>query len=51
MKKELIKDFKFLNVTVGEDYEWAKRINDAGVLKTESRITESVYHYKFLENK
>lgn len=51
MRKELIKDFKFLNVTVGEDYEWAKRINDSGILKTEVRITESVYHYKFLENK
>lgn len=51
MKKELIKDFKFMNITVGEDYEWAKRINDSGILKTEVRITESVYHYKFIENK
>lgn len=51
MKKELIKDFKFKHVTIGEDYEWAKRINDAGVLKTEYRITENIYHYKFIENK
>ena len=51
MKKELIKDFKFLPITIGEDYEWAKRIHDAKVLKTEQRINTPIYHYKFIQNK
>jgi len=51
MKRELIKDFKFKDITIGEDYEWAKRINDSGVFKTESRIIRPIYHYQFLEHK
>lgn len=47
MKRALIKDIRFLDITIGEDYEWAKRINDAGILKTEYRITEQIYHYNF----
>lgn len=49
MKREKIKDFQFLPINRGEDYEWAKRINDAKVLQTEERITEQVYHYKYIE--
>jgi glycosyltransferase involved in cell wall biosynthesis len=48
MKRELIKDFKFLPITIGEDYEWAKRIHDAKVLKTEEQILTPIYHYKFI---
>lgn len=51
MKKELIKDFKFLPITIGEDYEWAKRIHDSKVLQTQQRINTPIYHYKFIQNK
>jgi glycosyltransferase involved in cell wall biosynthesis len=51
MKRELILPYRFLPIVVGEDYEWAKRINDDKVFKTEVRITEPIYHYKFIENK
>ena len=51
MKKELVKDFKFKDITMGEDYEWAKRIHDSGVLKTEYVIHKNLYHYKFISKK
>lgn len=47
MRRELIKDFKFQHVTLGEDFEWSKRIHESGVLKTEIVIPEKMYHYKF----
>jgi glycosyltransferase involved in cell wall biosynthesis len=51
MKRELILPYKFKDITIGEDYEWAKRLNDDKVFKTECRITTPIYHYKYLENK
>jgi hypothetical protein len=47
MKRELILPYKFKDLTYGEDYEWAKRINDNKVFKTEVRITKPIYHYVF----
>lgn len=47
MKRELVKDFKFPDVTMGEDYAWAKQIHDSGVLKTEYVIEKKLYHYKY----
>lgn len=46
MKRELIKDIPFENVTLGEDYKWAKKINDAGILKTQAIIEKDIYHYR-----
>lgn len=51
MRKSLVMDFKFNHVWLGEDYEWAKRINDAGVLKTEVHIDKPLYHYDFKSRK
>ena len=47
MKKELIKDYKFLPINRGEDYQWATQLRNDGVFKTEKRITEKIYHYQF----
>jgi len=44
-KRELVERFKFPPVTQGEDYQWAKRINDNKVLKTEIHLNEQLYHY------
>lgn len=51
MKRELILPYKFKHVTIGEDYEWALRLHNDKVFKTEIRITEPIYHYRYLENK
>ena len=49
MKRELILPYKFKDITIGEDYEWAKRLNDDNIFKTEVRIIEPIYHYKYIE--
>jgi len=47
MKKNLIIPYKFQNITKGEDYEWATRLHNDKVFKTETRITKHIYHYKY----
>lgn len=49
MKKELVKDYKFADLTRFEDYDWSARINNDNVLKTEKRILKPIYHYKFIK--
>jgi glycosyltransferase involved in cell wall biosynthesis len=51
MKRELILPYKFPHITIGEDYQWALRLHNNKVFKTEVRITEPIYHYRYLENK
>jgi glycosyltransferase involved in cell wall biosynthesis len=51
MKRELVKDVKFEHITLGEDYKWAKQINDLGLLKTEEVIDKDMYHYQFISKK
>lgn len=45
MKLSIVKDFKFKDITVGEDGNWSEDIMRAGVLKTEHVIDEVIYHY------
>lgn len=49
MKRELILPYKFMNITIGEDYEWATRLHNDKVFKTEIKITEPIYHYNYKE--
>lgn len=51
IKRELVKDIGFENRTIGEDYAWATKIHDLGILKSEVRIHKFIYHYKFITNK
>jgi hypothetical protein len=51
MKRELILPYKFKDISFGEDYEWAKRINDDKVFQTEHRITKPIYHYVFTKQR
>lgn len=50
-KNELVKDFTFHAISQGEDYQWALKINNTGVLKTEIHIDKQIYHYDFKTNK
>lgn len=45
VKTELVKDFKFPNQVFGEDGVWAMEVSKSGVLKTEFKIPEIIYHY------
>jgi len=47
MKRELVKDFKFQDISFGEDYEWANRINEAKAFKTQALIPNYIYHYQY----
>lgn len=51
IKKDLIKDILFEHITIGEDYKWAKKINDLGILKTQEIIDKEIYHYQFRTKK
>lgn len=51
MKKPLIAHVKFAHVWQGEDYQWALKIHNAGLLKTEVHIDRQLYHYAFITHK
>lgn len=51
IKKSLVFDIKFPEISHGEDTDWATKISNANVLKTEYYIDEIMYHYLFKTNK
>lgn len=46
MRRELIKDVKFENIWIGEDYKWSKIIHDRKILKSEVHIAKQLYFYE-----
>jgi len=48
IRRELITDFKFPEISFGEDTDWAMRICEAGILKTETKILQPIYHYRYV---
>lgn len=46
IKKELINDIKFENKFYNEDTEWALKISNLGILKTEYEVNEVMYFYE-----
>jgi glycosyltransferase involved in cell wall biosynthesis len=51
MKKSLIKGVKFPDVWMGEDYAFAKKVNDLGLLKSDYHIEKQLYTYEYRTNK
>lgn len=47
MKKEVARQIGFLDITIGEDYDFCMRLEKSGLLKTQFVIEKSMYHYKF----
>lgn len=47
MKRELVNQFRFKDMSNFEDKDWADQIKAAGVLKTEYKIDIPVYHYRY----
>lgn len=45
VKTSLVKDIKFPDQVFGEDGKWSYALRDAGLLKTEFKIPEIMYHY------
>lgn len=51
IKKELVKDVKFMDSNFGEDTDWAMRICKMGLLKSEHSHDQTLYHYLFVDRK
>lgn len=51
MKREHAIKASFPHKTIFEDFEWAEKIRNLNVLKTQEIITEPVYHYKVRSKK
>lgn len=45
VRMDKVKDIKFPDQNFGEDGKWSYAVRDAGVLKTEFKIEEVIYHY------
>lgn len=50
-KKIKVQHIKFPHIWQGEDYEWAKEINDRKLLQSEIHIDKQLYHYDFKTRK
>ena len=51
IKRDLIKNVKFENITYLEDFKWASKIKELNLLKTECHINKDLYYYDFIEKK
>lgn len=51
LKREIALQIMFLHITQGEDYDYAVRLKNSGLIKTETYIDKFLYHYKFISQK
>lgn len=51
MRKEKVKNVKFEDIWMAEDYRWSKQIHDMGLLKTSIHIEKDLYWYDFESKK
>ena len=51
IKAEISKQFVFPEINMYEDTNWAMQICDAGVLKTEHKIEETLYFYDWIKKR
>jgi glycosyltransferase involved in cell wall biosynthesis len=51
IKREIALQVPFSNKTREEDYDFAVKLKELGLIKTETKIDKFLYHYKFLNIK
>lgn len=51
VKASIAKQFKFPDISHGEDRIWSEEMYRSGLIKTEYFIDKVIYHYKFIRNK
>jgi glycosyltransferase involved in cell wall biosynthesis len=49
--RSITSKIKFSNISQGEDYLWAKEINNLGLIKSEVFIDKDMYHYDYQSRK
>ena len=47
IKTDIAKQFKFPEISFGEDTSFATQVFKSGLLKTEGYIGDVIYHYKY----
>ena len=51
IRSSIAKQFRFPEISWGEDTDWAMQICRSGILKTEHKIEGIIYYYLYLQNK
>jgi glycosyltransferase involved in cell wall biosynthesis len=51
VKRSIAVQIGFKDVTYGEDYDYAVRLKESGLVKTEVFINKELYHYRFKSKK
>jgi len=51
IKTSIAKQFKFPEINFGEDTDWATQVKNSGLIKTEYKINEVIYHYHYTTTK
>jgi hypothetical protein len=51
IKSDIAKAISFPEIDYGEDKAWSDRLKQSNLLKTESKINDILYYYKFLSKK
>lgn len=51
IRADIARQFAFPEINHGEDHDWSKQIHEAGVLKTEYYIPETIYYYRYVTKK
>lgn len=51
IKKDLVKDIPFMEISHGEDSDWSMRVRQYGRLKTEVEIPVPIYIYRHISRK
>lgn len=51
IKKEIALKIGYRNIGFGEDYDYALRLKNSGLIKTEYYIPKEIYHYKYNSKK
>lgn len=51
IKRSITSQVRFQDLRMGEDYLWATKIHELGLIKTETKINKFLYRYEFIPNK
>lgn len=51
IRSTIARQFKFPEITIGEDHVWSTKIHESGLLKNEVFIDKVLYYYKYVSKK
>ena len=51
VKREIALKIGYKNMKFAEDFDYAKRLKESGLVKTEYYINKDLYHYKYIPDK